>query len=527
MNIKDTIQFIEFDAFYTEYAPLTPYGLLNKSRHQILVDQDILCSTYDSVGKIVDFINESSINSDKVENYLRRIALLNTLDRKRFDSADIFLIKKLLLNYRNIVNQLNNEVKKDLDITFSSTDLLKFLSLDGDNKEAFYLSFSYSNELSEVRKKINEIDKTLAEIKRKRFAEIIEQHKLDFRFRDFMIVKENIANTLDVELVYKEVYDKTSLLAKPILPKSYFDLHQEKEALLAEEQAIEKEVLSLISEKIFKEKELIKSYTQKIELLDTLFAKARLAKKYKMTKPVFSTKDNIELINGQHLPLANKCQKMGTVYTPLSAQFDNKTIVITGSNMGGKTMLLKTIGFMQVLTQMGFWVPAEKYETSVFENISYIGEDLSEKVAGLSSFGFEIHNLTKAIKEFDKRSLLLIDEFAKTTNSIEAKAIIAAMLESFSKKEKVSSFLSTHFMDLPEFNQVSFYKMKGLDYEEYKKYYDKEKQYSLSERIKLINTFMRYEIIKTGSKDRTYDAIKIAETLGLNEEIISYTKQYL
>jgi hypothetical protein len=38
---------------------------------------------------------------------------------------------------------------------------------------------------------------------------------------------------------------------------------------------------------------------------------------------------------------------------------------------------------------------------------------------------------------------------------------------------------------------------------------------------------MRYEIIKTGSKDRTYDAIKIAETLGLNEEIISYTKQYL
>jgi DNA mismatch repair ATPase MutS len=492
-----------------------------------MVDKDQLCSTYDSIEKIVGFINESSIDSEKVENYLRRIALLNTLDRKRFDSADIFLIKKLLLNYRNIVKHLNKDVKDNLDITFSSEELLKFLSLDGDNKEVFYLSFSYSDELSEVRKKISEIDKMLVEIKRKRFAEIIEQHNLDFRFRDFIIVKENIANKLDVDLVYKEVYDKTSLLVKPIFPKAFFDLHQDKETLLIEEQEIEKDVLRIITEKIIKDKALIKDYVQKIEVLDTLFAKARLANKYNMTKPLLSSKEHIELINGHYLPLANKCDKMGTVYTPLSSQFDNKTIVITGSNMGGKTMLLKTIGFMQVLSQMGFWVPADKFETSVFENISYIGEDLSEKVEGLSSFGFEIHNLSKAIKMFDKKSLLLIDEFAKTTNSIEAKAIIAAMLESFSKKENVSSFLSTHFMDLPEFEKVSFYKMKGLDYEEYKKYYDKEKQYSLSERIKLINTFMRYEIIKTGSKDRTYDAIKIAETLGLNEEIISYTKQYL
>jgi DNA mismatch repair ATPase MutS len=180
-----------------------------------------------------------------------------------------------------------------------------------------------------------------------------------------------------------------------------------------------------------------------------------------------------------------------------------------------------------LLSQMGFWVPAEAYQTSVFENINYIGEDLSEKVEGLSSFGFEIHNLSNAIKNFDTNTLLLIDEFAKTTNSIEAKAIIAAMLKSFSQKGNVYSFVSTHFMELPEFEKVSFYKMKGLNYSEYEKYYNKEKQYSLHERIKLINTFMHYEIIKTGNKDRTYDAIKIADTLGLNEEIITYTKEYL
>lgn len=527
MNIKDTIQFIEFNSFYAEYAPLTPYGQLNRNKYQVIVDKDELCSIYNSIGKIVNFINENSFESDKIENHFRRIALLNSFERKNFDSSEIFLVKKLLVNYKSIVKHLNDDVKENLQIEFSSQDLLKFLSPDGENKETFYLSSSYNNELAEIRKQISEKDKALAEIKKDRFNEIIKQHSLDFRFRDFIVVEENLANNLNAELVYKEVYDKTSLLVKPILPKIYFDLHKEKDVLLSEEQRFEQVVLRTISEKILKEKEAIKSYIQKIEMLDTLFAKARLAIKYKMTKPILNEKENIEVINGQYQPLANKCKKMGTVYTPLNAVFDNRTIVITGSNMGGKTILLKTIGFMQVLTQMGFWVPAEKFKTSIFENISYIGEDLSEKVEGLSSFGFEIHNLTKAIKKFDKNSLLLIDEFAKTTNSIEAKAIIAAMLKSFSQKETVCSFMSTHFMELPEFENVSFYKMKGLDYSEYKKYYDKEKQYSLSERIKLINTFMRYEVIKTGSKDRTFDAIKIADTLGLNEEIITYTKEYL
>lgn len=526
MNIKDIIQFIEFDSFYKEYTPLTPYGQLNKSKYHVITDKDKLCFIFDSIDKIINFINENSFKAIQIENNFKSIALLNSLDRKIFDSSDIFLVKRLLVNFKNIVNHLSKEIKLDLNIEFLSNDLLKILSTDGKNKETFYLNSSYSKKLAEVRNLILEKDKTLAVIKKNRITEIKDKYNLDFRFRDFIIVEENLANSLHGGLVYKEVYDKNSLLVKPILPKTYFDLHKEKDVLLLNEHKFEQEVLKSISEKIINERVNIKNYIQKLEMLDTLFAKSKIAIKYKMTKPVLSN-SNIKVIQGQYLPLANKCKKMETIYTPLNAEFDKRTIVITGSNMGGKTMLLKTIGFMQVLSQMGFWVPAEKYESTVFENINYIGEDLSEKIEGLSSFGFEIHNLLKAINNFDNKTLLLIDEFAKTTNSIEAKALIAAMLKSFSNKEYVYTFLSTHFMELPEFENVSFYKMKGLNYSEYKKYYDKEKQYSLSDRIKIINTFMRYEILKTGNKDQTYDAIKIADILGLNEEIINYTKEYL
>jgi len=528
MHIKETIKFVDFNTFYSEYTPLSPYGVINKNKYSVFTDKVELQKTYDSIGLIVAFIRENSYGSDKIKNHLKHIALLNSLDKKIFDSSEIFLVKKLFVNFRSIDKLLNEAVKNTLHIQFASNELLNFLSQDGGNKETFYLSASYCDELSDNRKRITGLDKELAEIKKERFQEIINKHNLDFRFRDFIVVSERMTGDLDCELVYKEVYDKTSLLVKPVFTKKYFELHQNREVLLVEEGRLEKNVLQKISKKIIAEKDVIKGYIQKIELLDTLFAKATLAIKYQMTKPVLIGENGpIKVVNGQYLPLANKCLKMDTVYTPLNAEFDNKTCVITGSNMGGKTMLLKTIGFLQLLSQMGFWVPAKAYQTSVFENINYIGEDLSEKVEGLSSFGFEIHNLSNAIKNFDTNTLLLIDEFAKTTNSIEAKAIIAAMLKSFSQKGNVYSFVSTHFMELPEFEKVSFYKMKGLNYSEYEKYYNKEKQYSLHERIKLINTFMHYEIIKTGNKDRTYDAIKIADTLGLNEEIITYTKEYL
>lgn len=527
MNINNIIQFTEFNTFYGEYTPLTPYGQLDKSKYKVIANKENLNFIYDCIDKVIGFINENSFVSDKIENHLKKISLLNSLEKKQFDSVDIFLIKKLLINFRSITNLLNDTLKENLKINFESKELLDFLSPEGTNEETFYLSAKYHKKLAEIRTQISEQDKVLANIKKNRFDEILALYNLDFKFRDFIIIEENLINNFNTEHVYKEVYDNTSLLVKPILPKKYFAVHKAKDILLLEEHKLEQKVLQKISQKILNEKALIKSYIQKIKLLDTIFAKSRLAIKYKMTKPVLTKKKTINIINGLYLPLIVKCKKYKTNYTPLNVEFDTKTVVITGSNMGGKTIFLKTIGFLQVLSQMGFWVPAQKFKTSVFESLNYIGENLSEKVEGLSSFGFEIYSLTKTIKKFEQKSLVLIDEFAKTTNSIEAKAIIAAMLKSFSKKETVCSFLSTHFMELPEFKNVSFYKMKGLNYSEYKKYYDKERHYSLSERIKLINSFMQYEVIKTSNKEHTYDAIKIADTLGLDKEIINYTKQYL
>ena len=96
MNIKATIQFIEFNTFYTEYAPLTPYGQLDKNKHVIISDKDKLNATYHSIAKIVDFIKTNSFEFDKLQNHLKKISQLNSLERKSYDSSDIFLILSLI-----------------------------------------------------------------------------------------------------------------------------------------------------------------------------------------------------------------------------------------------------------------------------------------------------------------------------------------------------------------------------------------------------------------------------------------------
>jgi DNA mismatch repair ATPase MutS len=487
-----------------------------------------LQSIFDSIEKTVAFIRKNPFEADKIESYFRNIDLVNSLDKAIFDTSDIFLIKKFLICFKAILSQLNEEMKVDHKLEFSLQEILDLLTPDGGTGFIFHLDSSYDNQLKVVRDKINKLDKKILDIKSRRLTELYNLYELDFKYRDFLIVDEANASKYSNDLIYKEVYDSSALYIKPIFPPHYFEMYQQKDALLAEEHLLEQKVLERLSTEILKKKDVITEYIQKVETLDILFAKAQLALKYSMVKPTLNSVTKfIEIINGRFLPLMNRCKEIDTVYTPLTASFDSRIVVVTGSNMGGKTVLLKTIGFLQLLAQMGFWIPADAMKTSVFENISYIGNEENDNITGLSSFGFEIHKLTNVLKQLEKPTFLLIDEFAKTTNSTEAKALISALLMSFSQKETLHCFLSTHFMELPDFIGVSFYKMKGFSQSAYKKLYVKNIQLTLNERIRLINSFMQYEVVKNENSDKSNDAIMIADILGLDEEIIAYAKNYL
>lgn len=518
-------EFSSFNKFYLDsFTPITFYGKIEKNNAQLSCNYDDLEKEFSNIEKAIGFIKDNDFIASKIEYHLSKFPNINAFhNNELFNTADLYQIKKILINYKSICKLLKGTKFTGINLSFTLSDLVDILSIGANNsEEGFYLSDEYSKKLLKLRKEIRKKEKDINAIKEAYFNNLLSKYNLDFRFRDFIILSQKEAEKINSELIYLEPYDHYNIKIKPIFKKDYFDLYYQKESLIEKEQQEEIVVRKSLSKEILTVKNTIESYIKKITKLDILFAKARLAIKYNMSKPIlFNTRSKIEIKNGRLLYLEDKCAKLGTQYQPLTAEFDKRNCIINGANMGGKTVLLQTLSFMQVLTQMGFFVPADYFKTTLFESISYVGETNVNDSNGLSSFGLEIHNFTEAYNNHTKKTFIIIDEFARTTNSKEAYILLSAILKTFSENSKIYSFLSTHFIDLPVYKNCSFYKMKGLNYKEYKSYYNKQRDYGLEEKIKLINNFMDYQVEKNTKQAKEYDALKIAEILGFDKKILA------
>ena len=192
--------------------------------------------------------------------------------------------------------------------------------------------------------------------------------------------------------------------------------------------------------------------------------------------------------------------------------------MIFGSNMGGKTIVLKTLAFLQLCVQMGLFVPAEAFTTHLFGHFHYLGEGHATAVAqGLSGFGFEIRQFVEASQDFKTPTLVLFDEFARTTNSLEAEAILSAVLESVASQAGVVALFSTHFRGVRRFPGVRYLRMKGLNREGLD--LDLASGTALEARIRLIDQRMEYHLVADEGGSGVSDAIAVASLLGLDPAI--------
>ncbi|MCW3806846.1 MutS-related protein [Plebeiibacterium marinum] len=526
MSIKRAIAFTEFEWFYNLYKPLTPYGLEHKNSFNFIADKNELIHIHKTTKAFIRFITVNQEISHKIEYHLKKIDLLNSLDKVLYDATDLYLIKRLIIHYKAIETILPESIKKPIGFKFKSADLLNTLMPDNDTSDSFYLSSSFDKNLGIIRSQISEADLKLNSIKLATLNQLKNKYNLDFWGRDFLLIEKTNATCLDDPLLYFEYYDATYMMVKPVFANEYLNLMQIKDQLLIDESEVEKEVLQFLTKQATKHKENIASYTYSIQLLDTFMAKARMAIEYNLVCPQIDS-SCISIKNGVFLPLEHKHKNKGMNYTPLNAEFRDKATLLSGSNMGGKTVLLKTIGFLQLLTQYGFWVPAEQFKTQLFDQIHVHGDTEFQNIEGLSSFGQEIHNLSQVFKEDTSRKLLLVDELAKTTNATEAKAILYALLTEITTRKNTLGFFSTHFINMPPIVGVSRFKMKGLDREKFSNFYVSNKQNKIQEKIMVINQFMQYEIEIDDGKTKEFDALTIAELLGMDKRIIARARNYL
>lgn len=180
--------------------------------------------------------------------------------------------------------------------------------------------------------------------------------------------------------------------------------------------------------------------------LELIFARARYAIKLGATKPRLNNTGFISLLRLKHPILVEQFEKVVPNDIELGRKF--YALVITGPNMGGKTVLMKAVGLSALFVKAGLFVCAgDGSEIAVFKDIfTDIGDEQSVK-EGLSSFAARLLNLKNIIENADENSLVLLDEIGEGTEPRQGAAIAQSIVNRLAKN-RVRTIVTTHFSEL-------------------------------------------------------------------------------
>ncbi|MBZ0189767.1 MAG: hypothetical protein K8F91_26210, partial [Candidatus Obscuribacterales bacterium] len=193
--------------------------------------------------------------------------------------------------------------------------------------------------------------------------------------------------------------------------------------------------------------DLIESSFAALSQLDVIQARARLGLAYAGSCPELVEGNRIELTNGRH-PLLVLNGAKEVVANDFRLGGGDRTLVITGPNTGGKTVLLKQIGLMALMLRAGMLLPADKgSKISVFSRVwADIGDEQSIEQS-LSTFSSHMQNIVQVVEKACSGMLILLDEIGVGTDPKEGAAIATACLEHLNDSGALT-VSTTHFSEL-------------------------------------------------------------------------------
>jgi len=181
--------------------------------------------------------------------------------------------------------------------------------------------------------------------------------------------------------------------------------------------------------------------------LEFVFAKARFARQFHCVTPHFG--ERLHLDAARHPVLEDVLRREGKKVVPASFTMDreNRTLLITGPNTGGKTVTMKTAGLLTLMAQSAIPVPCEDAEFPVFDQVLADIGDNQSIAESLSSFSSHVKHVGQMIRSATRDSLVLLDELGRATDPEEGGALGVAVLERF---REIGAFTlgSTHLLSL-------------------------------------------------------------------------------
>ncbi|MFL0269285.1 MutS-related protein [Candidatus Clostridium radicumherbarum] len=431
---------------------------------------EIMCNTLRKNEQAIGEIERVFCRIKDLRNTVKRCSENITLD-----DVELYEIKYFSILMEELVEAyelLNINIKT---IKFNSLkEVLNILDPEGKKISTFYIYDSYSEILKNIR---------------------TEKRKLE-------------------DLIYKKDNEEKIKVLK-----------EERLNVVLLEEAEELKIRRQLTENLSGYVLLLMENINSIGKLDFLMAKAKLALKYNAVKPEIKDSMDISFKNMINPEVLEHLTRKNKIFTPLTIELKNGTTVITGANMGGKSITLKTLVLNLMLGQCGFYVFAKEGYFPILNFIYFISDDMQSVSQGLSTFGAEIVKLKEVIASIKRESgFVALDEFARGTNPKEGYYLVKSLCKYLNTQNSIS-LISTHY-DAVADDTMTHYQVVGLkniDFNVLKTKIDLNKMKS----VDIIQEHMEYNLEKVSAQDEVpKDALNISVLLGLQEEVIDMAKKF-
>ncbi|GAB2546511.1 endonuclease MutS2 [Gracilibacillus alcaliphilus] len=310
---------------------------------------------------------------------------------------------------------------------------------------------SASRELKRIRQHMHAVEAKIEE----RLNKFLKSNTNKKYIQEAFISRKDGRYTIPIKAAYKhhvegaiiDVSAKGSTVF--IEPQSVTKLNAEFAACQAEEAMEEYQILAALSGLLLENIAEIKINMELISQYDMVFAKGKFSKQIDGIEPKLNDYGFIQLVEARH-PLLS-----GHV-VPLNFEVgkDFRSLIITGPNAGGKTVVLKTIGLLTLAAMSGFHISAAKgTEISLFERVFVdIGDNQSIENA-LSTFSSHMQNISDIMRSANNHTLLLFDEIGSGTEPNEGAALAIAILEEFYQMGCLT-VATTHYGEIKRFSEM-------------------------------------------------------------------------
>ncbi len=524
-----TRELLEFEGVLADLHPLTPFGQLLKNNMKAfeVSDKAQLMEELDRVEKLKNLINSQRTVFVGIRTHMRLIKnIRRSVERCMaggvLSIVEFFELKNFVYTAKSI-----SEGQKLLHWNVPDKYRIKGLQwveaiLDPGKTgiKTFYIYDDYSGKLANIRKKKGLLENKLNSLKKEAIKKAEAELGISVRSSGEITVGKN-----QTDLIKKfkensmlessgETYINVTYRVRP--DRDMLDLSEKIEMLKGEEAIEEEIILGEISSKISSGGGEILEVMDSIGEFDFIVAKAYLANAFNGVKPVICDDVRLKIVNGRHPLTETALRRKGKEFTPISLDLEKGVTLITGANMGGKTVSLKMAGLLSAMAQYGLLVPAEHMETGMNSHIYISAGDGQSTDMGLSTFGAEIKSVKEALTKSEEKGLILIDELSRGTNPHEGYAISKAIIGYLSGKPGIT-LVTSHFDGLGGAG-VRHLQVKGL----------RNIDLGSIKEGDSISEYMDYALIEIkGEAGVPRDAINISRLMGIPEEILQQAEEIM